>query len=87
MRIRCVLVWVTFGLLYNFDAVEKWAKRREAMRATSDPCAAPHQCTCIASCYTLGAGALDPSRPQQITQISAHTAPPQKISAPLCLTD
>ena len=99
--VRCVLVWVTFGLLYNFDAVEKWAKRREAMRATSDPCAAPH--TPVP--YTFGGRTmhsrisyLRSSTPRCLQTTADHgdqrtwlcltyTAPPQKISARLCLTD
>ena len=37
LMVRTVLVWITFILLFNFDAIEKRDKRRQAEAATSDP--------------------------------------------------
>jgi hypothetical protein len=37
LLVRSVLVWITFILLFNFEAIEKWDKKRQAEAATSDP--------------------------------------------------
>ena len=37
LMVRSVLVWITFILLFNFEHLEKWDKKRQAEAATSDP--------------------------------------------------
>jgi hypothetical protein len=37
LMVRTVLVWITFILLFNFDKIERWDKKRQAEAATSDP--------------------------------------------------
>lgn len=37
LLVRTVLVWITFILLFNFEAIERWDKKRQAEAATSDP--------------------------------------------------
>ena len=36
LLVRTVLVWITFLILWNFDAVTAWHARRRAKAATSD---------------------------------------------------
>jgi hypothetical protein len=37
LLVRCLLVWITFILLFNFDHIERISKKRQAEAATSDP--------------------------------------------------
>jgi len=37
LMVRIVLVWITFLLLFNFETIEKWDKKRQAEAATSNP--------------------------------------------------
>ena len=37
LLVRSVLVWITFILLFNFEAIENWSKKAQAEAATSDP--------------------------------------------------
>ena len=37
LLVRSMLVWITFILLFNFEAIERWDKKRQAEAATSDP--------------------------------------------------